>query len=284
MPSSSRLAGRAQFWWRAFAEGLPALWWVIGLIALVIGGSALAYVALALHKPVLAATLFAAGVLLAMAEGAYRLHEAAVAQKAAGDEQLAAYAEQRPALSFGKAMLPAHSQRIVVSDRGGELFERSFGRVIRVPVTNAQGAGEAKQVHARLRFEAQGRPLDRQFAPPPAQGEWFSEAGPEIEIALPGNGRPRLLDVVVVLDGEYPNGHEWTIHSRAAGLVGYAISAQPFDVVVDVMGSGDGPNAPYLSDTLRIDCRQGMLRADWVSTIGNEATNWVAWNPVRPRI
>jgi len=65
------------------------------------------------------------------------------------------------------------------------------------------------QVHARLLFMPDD--VHRTFAPKyPAQGEWFSETGPEIEIDLAGNGRPRLLDVALILDGEYPNVFEWT--------------------------------------------------------------------------
>jgi hypothetical protein len=152
-----------------------------------------------------------------------------------------------------------------------------MGRVIRVPVTNERGAGEARQVHARLTFLPDDP--DGQFSPRhPAQGEWFSEHGPEIQVDLPGNGRPRLIDVLMVHDGEYPHAYEWTEHSRAAALHGYAIKTNRVTIEIEVMGSGAGPNSPYLRDTLIIELERGhMIRAAWASAPAHEATNWVAW-------
>jgi hypothetical protein len=85
------------------------------------------------------------------------------------------------------------------------------------------------------------------------------------EIDLPDNGRPRLLDVVVVLDGLAWNAYEWTTQSEYAALEGFGIQANPFRVEIDVMGAGDGGDAPHLSDTLEIDCRpKQMVKADWL--------------------
>lgn len=184
-----------------------------------------------------------------------------------------------PQLSFGRADLPTRSQMIVV---GGPAVARSagWGRVIRVPVTNAHGAGEAIQVHARLRFLPDRKPGDRMFAPDETQGEWAPSG--EVEINLPGNGRPRLLDVALVLDAPYPNIYEWTSRSRAAYLDGYEIKAQPIEVEIEVLGSGAGASAPRLMDTLRIDCREGQLVADWASAGADEPTNWVARAAERP--
>ena len=131
-----------------------------------------------------------------------------------------------PQLSFGRAMIPTHSQAIVLFPPASRVEPRQLGlgRIIRVPVVNAQGSGDANRVHAQLTF----LPDDRTglYSPRhPAQGEWSSDPGTEGEIHLPGNGRMRLLDVIVVLDGQYPYAHEWTAASRAASLRGYAIKA-----------------------------------------------------------
>jgi hypothetical protein len=98
-------------------------------------------------------------------------------------------------------------------------------------------------------------------------------------IDLPGNGRPRMLDVVVILDGNYPHAHEWTTQSRFAGLHGHAIKANPFLVEVEVMGAGNGGDAPHLTDTLKIDCRpKHMIKADWLgpSRVADQGNTWVA--------
>lgn len=147
----------------------------------------------------------------------------------------------------------------------------AWGRMIRVPVRNAQGAGEAKDVHASLRF-GDADPL---IYPEPARGEWVGEPDPELTISLPGNGAERLLDVVVVLDKEYPQAYEWTRHSRAAGLIQSGIKATPFKVEIKVMGSGP---TPVLEDTLEVDIQRGAtIRADWASAGWEEATNLVPW-------
>jgi hypothetical protein len=125
-------------------------------------------------------------------------------------------------LSFGRPEIPRTSQEIRVYGPDGKLWPLGRrGRVIRVPVVNAPGAGEAGQVHARLRFTDAGGGFDRMYMPAETQGRWSGEPEPGEVIDLPGNGRPRLLDVVLILDGEYPNAFEWTTQSLSAGLNGY---------------------------------------------------------------
>ena len=188
--------------------------------------------------------------------------------------------ERTPQLSFGRPEIPRTSQAIRVYDPQGDLRPLYQGRVIRVPVSNALGAGEARHVHARLRFTNASGQSDPTFVPRPTQGEWVGDHGPEIEIAVPGNRRPRLLDVVVILDGDYPHAHEWTTQSRYAGLRGYAIKANPFRVEVDVMGAGYGGDPPRITDTLEIDLSpKHMIKADWLgpSRVPDQGHTWVAW-------
>jgi hypothetical protein len=183
-----------------------------------------------------------------------------------------------PQLSFGRPDLPQHTQPIYLTGADGKQHKIANGRVIRVPVTNAQGAGEAKNVHARLRFvDHWGKTLDRMYSPQESEAEWFGHAGPEVEIALPGNGRPRLIDVVVVLNWDYPYAYEWTGRSRAALLRGYGIKATPFRVEVTVMGSTPGA---VLQETLEIEIRpKHMIKADWLgpSRKPDHGTTWVPW-------
>jgi len=205
-------------------------------------------------------------------------HLAAVAQRLGTVErELEAFQEQAPQLSFGRAEIPRHSQAIHVLDPSGDRMRIANGRVIRVPVTNAQGAGEARDVHARLRF-GEGRMSDDMFFPEPTQAQWMGESGPEFEIDLPGNGRPRLLDVVLILDQPYPHAFEWTPQSYAAGLHGYVIKAGRFPVTIEVMTSGPAPTAAHLVDTLDIECRDNhLLIADWQTRSTDEGTNHVGW-------
>ena len=94
---------------------------------------------------------------------------------------------QVPQLSFGRPDLLQHTQPIYLTGADGKQHKIANGRVIRVPVTNAQGAGEAKNVHARLRFvDHWGKTLDRMYSSQESEAEWFGHAGPEVEIALPG--------------------------------------------------------------------------------------------------
>ncbi len=248
---------------------------MVGLVALIVGGSVLAYVALALHRPLLAGGVFVAAVLLAMAEGAYRLHSRAVARHDVAERQLEEYAERKPELSFGEAVLPKASQAIhLPGGQPGQPGWTARGRVIRVPVTNAFGAGEARQVHARLRFDR--TPGGSTYLPDPTQAEWFGENGPEVEIDMPGNGRPREIDIAVVLEGQADGSYEWTTKSRAAGLQGYEIRSWPFEVEIEVMGSGGASVGAHLKRTIEIDVQRGLIRARWLDADPNGPTNWVA--------
>lgn len=190
--------------------------------------------------------------------------------------RLTAIAERVPNLSIGKAILPKESQTIELPLPGGETT-KFLGRVIRVPVINARGAADAENVHARLTFLVGGK-VDRQFGPTPTTAQWFSERGDtEFEVNLPANGRPRLIDVVLITDRPYPHAHEWTIHSRAALLRGYEVMSDRFRVKIDVEGNGVGALAPSLSRTLEIECGQGMLKANWLDRDPDEGTHWVGW-------
>ena len=96
--------------------------------------------------------------------------------------------------------------------------------MIRVPVFNALGAGEALHVHARIRFQAGN--TDNGYEPFETQGEWVGDiTGREIAIDLVGNGQPRMLDIALVRNSEYPHLYEWTGAARAALLRGYGIEA-----------------------------------------------------------
>jgi hypothetical protein len=146
------------------------------------------------------------------------------------------------------------------------------GRVIRVPVTNAHGASEARNVHARLVFQPKEIHRGNYQPEHPIRGEWFSEHGPETEITLPGNGASRLFDVALVSEGGYPNVYEWTNHSRAARLShAHVVKANPVEVQIEVMGAG---LTPRVENVLTIEVGEGMLRADWRDRSVDESTNW----------
>jgi hypothetical protein len=194
-----------------------------------------------------------------------------------------ARAKHPPAeLSFGRPEIPKTSQVMRVYDRQGQLWPLGrLGRVIRVPVVNAPGAGEARQVHARLRFMDAGGRFDSAFMPGPTQGRWSGEEEPGEVIDLAGNGQRRLLDVAVILDGDYPHAFEWTTQSLYAGLDGYEIKTDRFQVEVEVIGAGDGGDVPRLRDTLEIECRaKSMLKADWLgpSRQPDQGDTWVRWD------
>jgi hypothetical protein len=203
--------------------------------------------------------------------------EAARVHIEAADKRLADLTASVPNLSFGQAILPRASQLIELPT-GGDRMMSLIGRVIRVPVTNALGAGDAEKLHARIKFMTGSR-NDGQFVPPPCQAEWFNERGEiEVEVDLPGNGRPRLIDAVLILDRPYPHAHEWTVHSRAALLRGYAIESDRFQVEITVEAKGAGELAPSLTQTLEVECGQGMLKANWSERHPDEATHLVGWN------
>jgi hypothetical protein len=113
---------------------------------------------------------------------------------------------------------------------------------------------------------------DRTAPTQPVQAEWSDEGDGIVEFDMPGNGRPFLLDVVVVVAGEYPYVHQWTTASRSACPNGFAILANPVIVDTDdVMTSGSA----RLHDRLTIRVDSGEITATSASRDRNEGTNWV---------
>jgi hypothetical protein len=89
---------RLRFDGRALVKGWPLAWALVTVLALVFGVGILATIAFALREPILALAILLAGLLLTLAEGAYRLHkrladarndEAEVARRQLADEQAA---------------------------------------------------------------------------------------------------------------------------------------------------------------------------------------------------
>jgi hypothetical protein len=185
---------------------------------------------------------------------------------------------RKPALIFGVAEIPLRAQPIGY----GGIVANEHGRIIRVPVSNALGAGEALRVHARIRFQAGN--TDNGYEPFETQGEWVGEVeGREIAIDFVGNGQPRKLDIALVRNSEYPYLYEWTERSRAAFLRGYGVEATPVEVLLEVQGLDVDGEPVRLSDSLLIECRPGdAISADWISTLGRVATNLVTWPKWRP--
>lgn len=95
--------------------------------------------------------------------------------------------QSAPQLSLGEPIIGPR-QSIVEP-----LEQRSLGsgQVIRVPVTNKQGAREAQGVYATLRFTGEEDDFDLQ-----QRGRW-RDAAESPEIALAGNGRPHEVDLFV---------------------------------------------------------------------------------------
>lgn len=179
-----------------------------------------------------------------------------------------------PELSFGKARIDRW-QPIHVQDEVGNPARVGVGRIIRIPVRNAQGAGEARDVHATVTFGDS----DAMFYPAPVQAEWVGEQGSELTVRLPGNGAERLIDALLVLDGAYPYAYEWTRHSRAAGLRNSAIKSNQVDLGVKVTGSGSTPTIENVLDVL---IEPGhAIRADWKHRGADDATNIAWWEDLR---
>jgi len=265
---------RFAFLYRALKRGAPSLWWMLGIVALVAGGSVIAYLALAISRPALALIGFLAIASLVFADGAFRLQRNVEEDLKAAEAELKSISESAPIISFGRAEIPKHSTIYNFPiGNGEELAEH--GRVIRVPVSNAQGAPEAKQVHARLKFlpdEPHGPWAPRESI----RGEWDGPDGPQVEINLPGNGMPRYLDVIFIRDRPYPHGFVWTQQSRAAVLRGYEIVTDGIPIEIEVLASG--PTKPRVLDVLTVTCHAGsMITADW-SNRGDEGTNLQQWN------
>jgi len=202
------------------------------------------------------------------------LADAIEKRKSAPDSAFAAAlnAEPKSVFSFDRAIIPRADQQIDLPNG-----RRELGRVIRVPVTSSEAAAK---VHARLEFLPGSQPTE--YAPPEAQGQWYSEQGAvEVEIDLPANGRPRLLDVCLILRGDYPHIFEWTVHSVAANLAGYGVKAQPVEIDITVRGEGGaGSHTGRLRVLAQKQGNFGEIRADWISggptenEIGTTSERW----------
>lgn len=264
-------------WSRARREIGAQLHGVAFVIAETVGGAVVAVVS----QSAVWVLVYVVGLLLLM--GARALLATPVFQRDEARERLRLTVASPPVeptaqLSFGRAEIPPESQMLLLRDATGELRLHKTGRVIRVPVSNRPGAAEARGVHARLRFLAGGK-SDVPFVPSETQAEWPNEhGGHDLEVDIPANGRPHMLDVVAILDDPYPHAYEWTDRSRFAILRGYAIQARPFDVEILLHGITPGT---ALTRTLRIDPREGdAISAEWHRESQDEPSNAVPW-PVR---
>jgi hypothetical protein len=261
---------------RVMAAGGHWLLSAVGLVFLVVGGSVVGVVGAALHEPLGAVAALVSLVFVTAMVGAFRLHNEEDDRTRRLAARVRALEKKPPQLSFGKPVIQRQSQPMPIHPTSGSQFPPWAGRVIRVPVINGQGAGEARRVHGLLTFMPGLR--DARSAPThPVQAEWSEEGEGVVELDMPGNGRPCLLDVAVVVAGEYPHVHQWTRASRGAGLRGYAILARPVTVDIEVMTSGSAG----LHDRLTISVDSGILSADWASRNPDEATNWVPWDSLR---
>lgn len=264
---------RLDFFFRALKRGAPSLWWLTGITALVAGGSVFAYLTLAVSQPILAFIALLTIIGVVFADGAFLLQRESECKLKDVRVDLKAVSEGAPALCFGRAEIPKESTVYRLPFGNGEDFLES-GRVIRVPVSNAQGAKEAKQVHARIKYlpdEPHGPWAPRESI----RGEWDGTDGPEVEVDLPGNGMPRYLDVIFIRDRPYPHGFVWTRQSRRAALRGYEIVTDGIPIEIEIAASG--PTKPRLLDTLTVTCHAGnMITADWTNK-GDDGTNLQQW-------
>jgi len=176
-----------------------------------------------------------------------------------------------PQLSFARALIPKEPHRVDLGDLKYP-YNRA-GRVIQVPIINAQGAGPARAAHGVLNF----LPDDSQGSVSPAhplQGEWVADDGSLVTtVDLPGNGQVRYLNVALVMNAGYPCIFGWTRASREAGLSGFEVWSERAEIAVEVLS--DGSTEP-LRDTLVIERSSGLVKADWTNRHPDEASNWVA--------
>jgi hypothetical protein len=180
---------------------------------------------------------------------------------------------QPPELSLGKAQMPRQPQQMII-DPDAHPIMHPKGRVVQVPITNAQGAATAESVQVLLHF----RPDDVQgsYSPrDPVLAEWDTDPI-TTRIDIPGNGQPHLVNVALVLDAVHPCIFQWTRHSREAKLHGYAIVGRGV-VRVEVRGAGRGDSAPSITDTLHIEAVEGSLCAQWESEGLGTRSNCVPW-------
>lgn len=171
-----------------------------------------------------------------------------------------------PLLEFGQAHIPREAQYRSVE---GFPLDRP-ARLIQVPVTNAQGAGEATEVYAELIWmpdDWQGSWSPRGAAP----GEWVVDGGVTTRTRMPGNGQAHLLNVALVFNRGYPCIYEWTHRSRDAQLHGYGMWSNGVEVNIIVRAAG--PSSPGIERILQIEVLSGLIHAHWK---GAERDNWVA--------
>jgi hypothetical protein len=114
------------------------------------------------------------------------------------------------------------------------------GCVVRVPATNAQGAGEARSVYGELRFTGEEDDFDLR-----QQGRW-RDAPEKPEINIPGNERPYELDLFVHFPAADMDDrtYVWNQQSLAAGVKhdDYRIRPPFFRIEVILRGSHSKPN------------------------------------------
>lgn len=253
---------------------MTSIWPALELIALLLGGSALAYIVFALDKPLLAIVILVLAISATAGEGAFRLKRTSDQRLAHVESELHRITERVPLLTFGRAVIPSKSRPYELRWGDGESFLEP-GRVIQIPVQNASGAEEAKAVQARLSF--QPKDIHSAYSPKhPVVAEWDEANGLVTEINLPGNSGPRYLNVIFIRDRPYPHGFVWTRASREAGLSGFVIASNRIEIEVEVTATG--PAETVLKDTLVVECRpRQMLVADWISRNRDEEGNNVEW-------
>jgi hypothetical protein len=218
------------------------------------------------------AVLYALAMLVCGWQGALLANRRASAEIASLRTQQEEALAHAPRLSFGRAILNRHPETITLTD-GGRVGQP--GRIIRVPISNEQGAETARSVQATITF----LPDDKEgsFSPRhPAIGEWHTDQ-PATVIDIPGNGQPHLLDVALHLNAGHPCVFEWTRQSRSENLRGFGVASYPVEVLIEVKGSAsNGSPPPSVTETLRIEATGSILRADWLKDFqNNETTNWV---------
>jgi hypothetical protein len=257
---SSEIKDRLAFCYIAAKRGAPSLWWLLGILALVLGGSVLAYLTLAVSRPAVAFLAMLVLIGLMVGDGAFRLQRESERARTQLQSQLDSISRDVPKLSFGVPEIPKASTVYSLPLGNGECFPE-VGRVIRVPVINAQGAAEAKQVHARIKYLPDE--VQSPFAPNESiRGEWDGPEDPAVEIDLPGNGMPRYLDVIFIRDRPYPHGFVWTRQSRQAGLRGYEIVTDGIPIEIEIAASG--PTKPQMVDVLTVFCHAGSrITTEW---------------------
>jgi hypothetical protein len=160
----------------------------------------------------LAALAFVRNLLIA----AWTLHVRALKAREDAEVSLASYEEGAPQLSFGRAEIPETFQLIRVPREGGGPSVNLSGRIIRVPVTNAQGAGEAARVHARLRFLPDDTHSSRFRASRPTKG--VPPPTPKQTLAPTGVPRVRERMCVRLAPGSTPTAVPLGVESAAVKM------------------------------------------------------------------